>query len=65
MTDDEPQREDETDETLKICCDCGGQFIFTSGERDFLLSRGLSERKRCVACVNAKRLHRQRTSEWA
>ncbi len=44
------------DKTL-VCRDCGREFIFTAGEQEFYMSRGLeSEPTRCKEC----RLERRR-----
>jgi hypothetical protein len=40
------------------CCDCGTSFTFTSGERRFLESKGLSEPRRCKPCRALKRSRR-------
>lgn len=43
------------DKTL-VCRDCGRQFIFSAGEQEFYLSRGLeSEPSRCPECRAARR----------
>ncbi len=43
------------DKTL-VCRDCGGQFVFTVGEQEFYLSRGLqNEPSRCPECRALRR----------
>jgi len=46
------------DKTL-TCRECGQEFIFTAGEQEFYLSRGLqNEPKRCPECRAARRRER-------
>ncbi len=47
------------DKTL-VCRDCGREFIFTTGEQEFYLSRGLqNEPSRCPECrATRRREHR-------
>ena len=46
------------DKTL-VCRDCGMEFVFTAGEQEFYLSRGLeNEPSRCRECRTAKRRSR-------
>jgi len=46
------------DKTL-VCRDCGKEFIFTAGEQEFYLSRGLeSEPTRCRECRAVRRRSR-------
>jgi rubrerythrin len=40
---------DETNETLQ-CKGCGKPFLFTKGERNFYLNKGLQIPKRCPEC---------------
>jgi CxxC-x17-CxxC domain-containing protein len=47
------------DKTL-VCRDCGKEFIFTTGEQEFYLSRGLQhEPSRCQECRAARRRERR------
>ncbi|GAH76163.1 unnamed protein product, partial [marine sediment metagenome] len=47
------------DKTL-VCRDCGQEFIFTTGEQEFYLSRGLqNEPGRCSECRATRRRERQ------
>ena len=47
------------DKTL-VCRDCGQEFIFTIGEQEFYLSRGLqNEPSRCPECRVARRRERR------
>ncbi len=47
------------DKTL-VCRDCGKGFIFTTGEQEFYLSRGLqNEPGRCPECRAARRQERR------
>jgi len=47
------------DKTL-VCRDCGQEFIFTVGEQEFYLSRGLvNEPSRCTECRAARRRERR------
>jgi CxxC-x17-CxxC domain-containing protein len=42
-----------------VCRDCGKEFIFTVGEQEFYLSRGLeNEPSRCPECRQARRRSR-------
>ncbi len=46
------------DKTL-VCRDCGQEFIFTTGEQEFYLSRGLqNEPSRCPECRATRRKER-------
>lgn len=42
------------DKILK-CRDCGGEFVFTSGEQDFYAQKGFSEPTRCPSCRAARK----------
>jgi len=47
------------DKTL-VCRDCGNEFVFTTGEQEFYLSRGLeNEPSRCTECRSSRRRERQ------
>ena len=47
------------DKTL-VCRDCGQEFIFTTGEQEFYLSRGLqNEPSRCPECRATRRRERR------
>lgn len=47
-----------TDKTL-VCRECGAQFVFTVGEQEFYLSRGLmNEPARCPECRSSRRQSR-------
>jgi len=47
------------DKTL-VCRDCGKDFVFTVGEQEFYLSRGLqNEPSRCPECRTARRRERR------
>ena len=53
-----------SDKTL-TCVECGGEFIFTSGEQEFFNARGFSnEPKRCRSC-RAVRRSEQRGSMYS
>ena len=44
-----------SDKTL-VCVECGGEFIFTTGEQEFFNARGFSnEPKRCRSCRSVRR----------
>ena len=44
-----------SDKTL-TCVECGGEFIFTSGEQEFFQARGFgNEPKRCRSCRAVRR----------
>ena len=44
-----------SDSTL-ICVDCGGEFVFTTGEQEFFKCRGFAnEPKRCRSCRAVRR----------
>jgi len=46
------------DKTL-VCRDCGQEFVFTTGEQEFYLSRGLqNEPSRCPECRATRRKER-------
>ena len=48
------------DKTL-TCRDCGREFVFTTGEQEFYLSRGLlNEPRRCPECRGSRRQERSR-----
>lgn len=42
------------DITLK-CVQCGGDFVFEAGEREFFQEKGFQEPKRCPKCRKQKR----------
>lgn len=43
------------DKTL-VCCDCGGEFVFTAGEQEFYASRGFTnEPRRCKTCRDGRK----------
>ena len=47
------------DKTL-VCRDCGREFVFTTGEQEFYLSRGLqNEPGRCPECRVVRRRERR------
>lgn len=39
-----------------ICCDCRQPFIFSSGEKTFFWSKGLSTPKRCPQCRQKRKV---------
>ena len=43
------------DKTLH-CVDCGAQFLFSTGEQRYFLSKGLSMPKRCPECRLKRKL---------
>jgi len=44
------------EDKVLVCSDCGGDFIFTSGEQEFYSERGFSnEPKRCKVCRMARK----------
>ena len=48
------------DEKL-ICEDCGSEFVFTAGEKEFFAARGLSNKpKRCPECRKNRRKNGRR-----
>lgn len=48
-----------TDQTL-ICRDCGEEFVFTVGEQEFFLSKGLgSVPQRCKPCRDRRKRRRE------
>ena len=47
----------EDGDELRICADCGDDFVFTDGERRFFASRDLHKPSRCSVCRKAR--------EWA
>ena len=47
------------DETL-ICEDCGSEFVFTAGEQEFYVEKGLTNKpKRCANCRKLKKQQRR------
>ncbi|MDR0738679.1 MAG: zinc-ribbon domain containing protein [Oscillospiraceae bacterium] len=43
------------DKTL-VCKDCGGEFLFSSGEQEFFESKGfVNEPQRCKVCRDARK----------
>lgn len=38
-----------------LCVDCGAQFLFSTGEQRYFLSKGLSTPKRCPECRQKRR----------
>ncbi|MDP8218594.1 MAG: zinc-ribbon domain-containing protein [Candidatus Theseobacter exili] len=53
------------DETI-ICKDCGNNFIFTEGEKDFFKSKGFSNKPtRCKSCRSKRKSrHSSRNSRF-
>ena len=43
------------DDEKLACRDCGKEFTFTKGERDFFASKGFSAPSRCPDCRSKKR----------
>ncbi|MFC2022747.1 zinc-ribbon domain containing protein [Chloroflexota bacterium] len=39
-----------------VCIDCGLNFVFSSGEQRYFISKGLSQPKRCSQCRLKRRL---------
>jgi len=51
------------DKTLK-CKECEGQFVFTGGEKEFYLQKGLlNEPQRCPTCRSMRRQERNERGE--
>lgn len=47
------------DKTL-VCCDCGSDFVFSSGEQEFYKEKGFdNEPKRCKDCRDKKKNERR------
>ena len=47
------------------CSDCGQQFIFTAGEKEFYSSHGLqNEPKRCPSCRQARKAQRSGSGNY-
>ncbi len=47
------------EDKVLVCRDCGKEFIFSVGEQEFYMSRGLlSEPTRCRECRSARRRNR-------
>lgn len=44
---------------VRKCVDCGGEYVLTTGERAFYVSRGLSLPRRCSECRAARRQARE------
>lgn len=42
----------------RVCVDCGGTWLFTEGEQQWMAERGYSAPRRCMECRAAKRLER-------
>lgn len=41
------------------CKECGGEFVFTSGEQKFYSERGFTEPKRCKECREKRKAARE------
>ena len=52
----------EGDEKL-VCRDCGKEFVFTKGEKDFFASRGFAPPSRCLDCRKKKKQFRDKPEE--
>jgi hypothetical protein len=58
---DDPEPDDGIEPIDLICCDCGAEFRWTSGEQRFFRDRGLENvPKRCRPCREARRAGRGR-----
>lgn len=44
-----------TQDKILSCVDCGAQFLFSTGEQRYFLSKGLSTPKRCSLCRKKRR----------
>ena len=47
-----------------VCCDCGQQFVFSSGEARFHKSKGFTPPRRCKPCRQELRLKKKRSGAW-
>jgi len=43
-------KQQEFQDKVLRCCECGESFVFTSGEQAYYHSKSLSEPKRCKPC---------------
>ena len=51
------------DKTL-VCQDCGNEFVFTAGQKEFYTEKGLdNEPKRCKECRNRRKATRTNIQE--
>ena len=52
MTDNHFYRDNQYQDRVICCCDCGQDFVFTAGEQAFFYSKRppLADPKRCKAC---------------
>jgi hypothetical protein len=48
-----------SDDTWIACIDCGGEFVFTAGERRFFASRNFATPFRCRPCRLVRRAARE------
>ena len=51
----ETPEENELNDELKVCADCGKEFWFTVGEQIFFSNKGLQPRKRCKECCKRRK----------
>lgn len=55
MSEQKPQQQ--LEDVLLTCRDCGGPFTWTAGEQQFYASKGFTERpKRCKRCRAKRKL---------
>ena len=48
-------KNEEIQDKILVCLDCGNEFIFSKGEQCYFLSRELLPPKRCPACRKKRR----------
>ena len=52
-----------------VCRDCSSAFVFSAGQQQFFVDRGLQDPKRCPQCRQTRRRERdgeqgERTFKW-
>jgi hypothetical protein len=51
----EPDPADGLEDLTITCCDCGQDFVWTAGQRQFFRDRDLQQPRRCPDCRGARR----------
>ena len=46
----------EFEDTTVTCCDCGRDFVWEKGEREYYWSKGLADPKRCPECRQRRKI---------
>ena len=51
----DPDPADGLEDMLIRCCDCGQDFVWTAGQRQYFRDRDLRQPRRCSECRGARR----------